>query len=78
MLKIDVSRLEKLRGHCWRVPTLPNDFPETDDVSDPSRSTLILSEDGKDLGPAHSAIDMVADEGCGLYSHWDNVLYFSA
>ena len=48
----------------------------------PQRSTLILLEDCKPLGPAHSLHADIWAQGKGLYSHWgdppDAVLYFSS
>ncbi|MGZ3278353.1 MAG: hypothetical protein ACXU82_09590 [Caulobacteraceae bacterium] len=78
MADLDTSRLRHRDGFCWETETSPDDFPETDHEGDPRASCLILSEDGRDLGPGHSAIDMVAQKGHGLYSHWRNVLYLSA
>jgi hypothetical protein len=52
------------------------------DVSDfvdaPSRSTLILCEDGKPLGPAHSIHEDIRKKGLGLYSHWGPDVVFSS
>jgi hypothetical protein len=78
MARLDPSRLRHREGFCWQMETSADDFPETDREGDPRASCLILSEDGRDLGPGHSAIDMVAQKGLGLYSHWQNVLYLSA
>jgi hypothetical protein len=68
---------EQLEGFCWRFQPDPALFPETDDFSDPAASTLIFSEDGRDVGQAHTAIDMVRQHGGGLFSHWMGNLYFS-
>jgi hypothetical protein len=48
-----------------------------DTVQFPSRSTLILCERGKPLGPAHSTHDDIRKKGLGRYSHWDGYLVFS-
>ena len=73
-LRAPFSRLE---GYCWVVELDQGLFPESDDIQDPNRSCLILSEDGVDLGPAHSPIQTVGQRGAGMYSHWNHVLYFS-
>lgn len=42
-------------------------------------SDLLLFEDGKPLGPAHSAHQEIRDKGTGRYSHWGTrSVYFSA
>lgn len=49
------------------------------DVPDGSRaSTLVLYEDGRPLGPAHSLHRDIASLGGGRYSHWNGALFFSA
>src|SRR5579871_5486939 len=56
--------------------------PEWDDVSDtndsPSRSPLVMCENGKELGPAHSPHADVRSIGRGRYSHWEDYVIFSA
>ena len=52
------------------------------DVADanesPSYSTLILCEDNRRLGPAHSQHEDIRKKGLGRYSHWNGSLIFSA
>lgn len=50
----------------------------SDDIDHKTRSPLILCEDGKPLGPAHTAHDEVNSMGRGRYSHWLTKLRFSA
>jgi hypothetical protein len=57
----------KLRGDGW-----PGDNAE-----EPYQSRLILWEDDKCLGPAHSQHADIRSTGAGAYSHWHNFLYFS-
>ena len=40
-------------------------------------SRLVLYEDGKPLGPAHSLHQEIRTKGGGAYSHWKGRLYFS-
>jgi hypothetical protein len=49
---------------------------DTDD--NPTRSPLLLYEDNKLLGPAHSSLDDIAQRGKGRYSHSPRGLVFSA
>ena len=55
----------------------PYDVP-SDDLGNPTASTLLLFEDGHPLGPGHSLHDEIRKEGRGRYSHWGSNLYFSA
>lgn len=41
-------------------------------------SKLKLFEDGKELGPAHTAHVQIREHGHGRFSHWKTVLYFAA
>lgn len=44
----------------------------------PNQSPVIVLEDGKSLGPAHSRHDTITDIGQGRFSHWKGVgLIFS-
>lgn len=49
---------------------------ETDDL-DGDRSTLMLFEDGKPLGPAHTLHATIRETGRGAFSHWRGRLLFS-
>ena len=49
----------------------------SDDSSHPTGSTLVLCEDGKPLGPAHSGHAEISSTGMGRYSHWGAYLRFS-
>ena len=64
-------------GYCWRMGLDPSRFPGADDVSDPSRSCLVLLEDGRELGPPHTSHQLLMQDGGGAYSHWADVLWFS-
>jgi len=44
----------------------------------PERSTLQIFENGRRLGPAHSQHETIRRAGRGGFSHWGEVLYFSA
>ncbi len=61
---------------CWglQMPELAAlaDTPEFN-----QRSTLILMEDGVELGPPHSLHEIIRQHGGGSYSHWGRLLMFS-
>lgn len=40
-------------------------------------SRLIVYEDGRPIGPAHSSHSDIREHGEGRYSHWSGWLYFS-
>lgn len=49
-----------------------------DDSEHPTRSRVILLEDGKPLGPSHSIHADIADVGRGRFSHWGDAIIFSS
>ena len=78
-MQVELRRpFRHLEGHCWVSEPDRKLFPKSDDIQDPSRSCLIVSESDIDLGPAHSPIQMIGQLGRGMFSHWDGVLYFSS
>jgi hypothetical protein len=48
-----------------------------DGMTAPDRSKLVLFEDGRALGPAHSPHVLIRERGTGQYSHWTSVIIFS-
>lgn len=64
------------------VPLPPLAIPGFDVSSDsnaePSRSSLRVFENGRPLGPAHSAHETIRTQGRGAFSHWGEGLHFSA
>jgi hypothetical protein len=51
--------------------------PDGDSSGQPLRSTLILCEDERQLGPAHSLHADIRAKGLGRYSHWGTDVIFS-
>lgn len=49
-----------------------------DSIGNFTASSLQLTENGRLLGPSHSAHDDIRSRGKGRYSHWRTQLYFSA
>jgi hypothetical protein len=64
-------------GHSWRAKLPAGMFPDSDDVSDPSRSCLALREDGVDLGPPHTSHQIIEQQGRGQFSHWAGEFRFA-
>jgi glycosyltransferase involved in cell wall biosynthesis/SAM-dependent methyltransferase len=62
-------------GTSWRVP-LAHLATMADSVTS-TGSPLILLEDGRPIGPAHTAHDMIRSKGGGCFSHWGEQLYLS-
>lgn len=67
---------QKENGYCWIV-SLPQYESSADSMKDGSRSKLLLYENGKVLGPAHSLHAEIRTNGLGRYSHWVGSIYFS-
>lgn len=63
-------------GYAYTMP-LPQLTAMADNADNPRRSPLVVLEDGKLLGPAHTAHDIIRKEGGGAFSHWGTRLYFS-
>lgn len=63
-------------GFCW-VCQVEDWMDTADNATHPLRSPLVMMEDGRRLGPAHSRHDQIRSEGGGRYSHWGRAIYFS-
>jgi hypothetical protein len=44
-----------------------------DSSADPLRSPVVMTEDGKSLGPAHSRHSDISRLGHGRFSHWEGI-----
>ena len=64
---METSRLLKI---LLAVPGDSNEFSQ--------RSCLVFKENGKPLGPPHAVHASIEELGKGLYSHWNDVIYFSS
>jgi hypothetical protein len=73
----DIDRPLTREGEFCYVASLPQLEGQADCPGEPSRSRVILLEDGKALGPAHSVHDDIRGVGCGRFSHWGLGLWFS-
>jgi SAM-dependent methyltransferase len=62
---------------CYKSP-VPHLEAEADNEEHRRKSQLMMYEDGKILGLAHSLHHHIARYGGGRFSHWHNDIYFSA
>jgi predicted O-methyltransferase YrrM len=68
--------IEPDSGHAyWAADVYP---PTACDNQDGNFSNLLLFEDGKPLGPAHTMHATIRAEGAGTFSHWRGQILFSA
>src|SRR4051794_38340054 len=63
-------------GCAWAI-RLPADLSPGDSVEALQRSTVLLFEDDKLLGPAHALHRDIREIGQGRFSHWHDWMYFS-
>jgi hypothetical protein len=84
---IEPVKIHHLQGHEYKTlvvegwPIAAWKFPyevRVDTDSRPTASTLILTEDGSELGPAHASKDAIIKKGEGSFLHDQNDLVFSA
>ena len=64
-------------GHCFLM-SLPEYTLVGDTADESCRSRLVLYEDDRPLGPAHSLHEDIRHLGGGRYSHWHGNIYFSS
>lgn len=72
----EVDAIGHESGNCW-LAHLPADVSIGEVEGELNMSPLILFEDLRSLGPASAAHDVIRQQGCGAYSHWNRELYFS-
>ncbi len=53
-------------------------YPVKGDTNDAKRSTVILYENEKKLGPSHTPHNEISEKGEGRFSHWKGSLVFSS
>lgn len=73
MVNIANTKLDSGNGYVANGVVSGGDTLETGNVSN-----LVLYENGKKLGPAHTLHANIRTQGLGRYSHWYNNLFFSA
>jgi glucan phosphoethanolaminetransferase (alkaline phosphatase superfamily) len=79
---IDISSLQHDSGFAYVAQVQGFDrvgYRWLSDTQDkPDQSNLLILENGKRLGPAHSLHDRVRKMGAGSFSHWNGAVVFSA
>lgn len=70
------GQFKHVDGHCYAA-YLPEFARGADTSSQPENSTLMIYEEGRTLGPAHSVHDLIQKIGQGRFSHWGETLFFS-
>jgi hypothetical protein len=71
-----VGRIKPDMAACWCVE-MPEKVNLSDGMNHPSRSPLVVLENGQPLGPQHSMHETIRSVGRGCLSHWGDALYFS-
>lgn len=71
------GRFRHEEGHCWYCRLSLFSASAGDSLKDPARSSLILYENDRLLGPPHAVHSSIRVDGGGRYSHWHSALYFS-
>jgi hypothetical protein len=77
VLVIDPANVRLQSGHAFWVALPEAWLPYASSLDDPQRSTLILHEDGRPLGPGNAPVATVQTTGRGSFVHWGGWLYFS-
>ncbi|MGY8631858.1 class I SAM-dependent methyltransferase, partial [Bradyrhizobium sp. 14AA] len=76
-IELPANDAKHVELNSFRLQLSPR-FAPGDDEECSDRSMLRLFEDGRELGPAHSAHADVARLGAGRFSHWARDLLFSS
>ena len=76
-ISIPLNEAQHASGHCWTIH-LPQLAAWSDMAENPTRSPLLILEDGVPLGPPHSIHAAIRSKGEGAFSHWGEMLYFSS
>ena len=71
------SEMRHVEGHCWsaQIGTI---YGMGDWAGEKQRSRLKLREEGLELGPSHSDLVAIAEEGRGRFAHHGPNLFFAA
>jgi len=73
---VPLQALERDDGNAW-VAHLPQFLELADNEKNPYRSRLMVLEDGRPMGPAHTSHSAIRSHGGGSFSHWEEQLYLS-
>ena len=76
-VQLDNARAEFASGHMYAYEMARLESA-ADTNDDPFRSSLVVYEDGRRLGPPHTMHSEIVSAGAGRFSHYSQYLYFSA
>jgi hypothetical protein len=65
-------------GLAWRIKALPEWAGLSSNADQPRRSRMVLLENGLPLPLPNAVHGLIREAGGGAYSHWGNVVLFSA
>ncbi|MFZ4984792.1 MAG: class I SAM-dependent methyltransferase [Blastocatellia bacterium] len=71
------SPFDQESGYCWIFNLQEYGITNGDSATHPTKSPLVLVENGVEIGHPHSMHDTIRNYGRGCYSHWGCHLYFS-
>jgi hypothetical protein len=74
---LPIIEFDPVAGYCY-LARLPEGISPGDSLEDPYASELMVFEDGVGLGPPHAQHAEIGTKGAGAFSHWQQILYFSA
>jgi ABC-type polysaccharide/polyol phosphate transport system ATPase subunit len=75
--KLDATKAIHDGGYCWKLDISSLNILG-DSIQDPLASAYELFEDKHPSGQPHSPHQFIRDVGNGSFSHWHNILMFSA
>jgi hypothetical protein len=67
---------EKNGGHSW-VTSLSEELEQISDNANETNSPIVICENRRVLGPAHSHHHDIVKDGLGRFSHWGTDIVFS-
>jgi hypothetical protein len=75
--RIEMPRPFSKHGGVSYYTNLPNLGRISDDIRHPDRSTIVVCEGSRMIGPAHALHDEISKHGRGRFSHWGNAIIFT-
>ena len=75
--KLDATQAVHEIGHCWKLDISSLNLLG-DSIQSPQSSSYLLCEDNQPTGQPHCPHQIIREVGNGSFSHWGNILMFSA
>lgn len=75
--KLDATQAVHEIGHCWKLDISSLNLLG-DSIQAPQSSSYLLCEDNQPTGQPHCPHQIIREVGNGSFSHWGNILMFSA